>query len=38
MRREMMNHNMDMTNEKITPVRLHLELKDAYLSDYQKGY
>ncbi|MFD1388556.1 hypothetical protein ACFQ4Z_17420 [Oceanobacillus oncorhynchi subsp. oncorhynchi] len=27
---------MDKSNENITPVRLHLELTDAYLSDYEK--
>lgn len=31
-----MKNNISATRDKITPVRLHLELKDDYLSDYQK--
>ncbi|MDD2402718.1 MAG: hypothetical protein PHD60_11065 [Clostridia bacterium] len=31
-----MRNNTNQTKNKITPVRLHLELKDDYLSDYQK--
>ena len=31
-----MKNNISATKDKITPVRIHLELKDDYLSDYQK--
>lgn len=31
-----MKNSIGLTKNEITPVRLHLELKDEYLSDYQK--
>ncbi len=31
-----MKNNIDSTKNRITPVRLHLELKNDYLSDYHK--
>jgi len=31
-----MRNKTHLTKSQITPVRLHLELKDSYLSDYQK--
>ncbi|WP_218672697.1 plasmid pRiA4b ORF-3 family protein [Oceanobacillus timonensis] len=31
-----MKNNRNMTNEEIAPVRLHLELTDDYLSDFEK--
>lgn len=31
-----MKNNMDTSNKKLAPVRLHLELIDTFLSDYQK--
>ncbi len=32
-----MKNNISSIKNEITPVRIHLELKDEYLSDYQKG-
>lgn len=31
-----MKDNIGLVKNEITPVRLHLELKDDHLSDYQK--
>ena len=33
---QIMSNNTSKIKDKVTPIRLHLELKDDYLSDYQK--